>query len=190
MGIFAAVVPATALGYLQWIFAGQADSIKNLPLRATEFVGILAKEASEKELTIGGMGKDGMSLSQAQRPDGFLAGAGEAFNSFEFWPVVTCLSLGAQLLRSDAGANGDIEDEAGHTGHLVSSSFVTKVELAAFGGVLVVKDPVGTWASGVDTLLRLLDEFSGSAVHSVRKDATFLVATTVVKEKPVFAKLR
>jgi len=72
----------------------------------------------------------------------------------------------------------------------VSSTFVTKVELGAFVGVLVVKDPVGTRASGVDTLLRLLDEFSGSTVHSVGKDATFLVATAVVKEKPIIAKLR
>ena len=78
-----------------------------MSLRAAEFVGILAEEASEKELTVGGMGKDGMSLDQAQGANGLLAGAGEAFDGLQcsrVVPIVATACLGSQLVGADAGA--------------------------------------------------------------------------------------
>ena len=52
------------------------------------------------------MGKDGMSLDQAQGANGLLAGAGEAFDGLQCSRVVpfAFAGLGAQLVGADAGA--------------------------------------------------------------------------------------
>ena len=191
-GIFTTLIPATALRHIQRLFAGQGNSIKDLSLGAAKLVGILAKEACEKELAISGMRKDRMSLQQARWPIGLLARASEAFNGFEAISVTvsdTLPGIRTELCLPHTGSDGNIKEQGVHTGHFMGGPLVTEVEFLAFVGVFVVKDTVGPRAPGVNVSLGFLDKFTLATVHSVGKDASLLVPVGVVKEEAVVAQL-
>ena len=159
---------------------------------AAKLVGILAEEASEKELAIGGMREDRMGLQQSLRSDRLFAGASEALDGLESGlrvPGLTPPALGRQFLLANARADGDVEHECGDAGHLVSGALVTEVKLLTFVGIFVIKNAVGPRAARVDAGLRLLDKLSFTAVNSVWQLTSLLVAVAVVEEEAVFAQL-
>ena len=75
-----------------------------MTVRAAELVRLLAEEAGEEELAIGGVGENWMNLQKSVRSDFTASGACEAFNGLELAGLGTVALLGLVRLLLIAGA--------------------------------------------------------------------------------------